>query len=73
MLYRNSALENFSHDYIAEHKNHHEECDTEHMANSNKDGDMDGPVEVESKLVPGSADAGCDQIKSYFLKGFDML
>ena len=66
------ALENFSHDYVVEHKNHHDECDTECMADSDEDGDMDGPVEVESKVVPGSADAGHDQIKSYFLEGFGM-
>jgi hypothetical protein len=42
------------------------------MADSDEDGDMDGPVEVESKAAPGSADAGRDQIKSYFLGGFGM-
>jgi hypothetical protein len=40
------------------------------MADSNEDRDMDDPVEVESKVAPGSADAGHDQIKSYFLEGF---
>ena len=68
-MYSNSALENFSHDYVVERKNHHDEG----VADSN-DGDMDGvedsPVEVESKAAPGSADAECDQIKSYFLGGF---
>lgn len=64
------ALENFSHDYVVECKNHHDEHNTERMANSDEDGDMDGPVVVESKAAPGSADAGCDQIKSYLLGGF---
>jgi hypothetical protein len=72
MLYSNSALENFSHDYIAKRKNCPEERDTEHVANSDEDGDMDGPVEVESKVGPGSANAGCDQINLYFLAGFGM-
>ncbi|KAF8232837.1 hypothetical protein L208DRAFT_1377502 [Tricholoma matsutake] len=66
----NLALENFSHDYVVEHKNHRDERDTECMADSDEDGDMDGPVEVESKAVHVSADAGRNQIKSYFLGGF---
>lgn len=70
ILYSNLALENFSHDYVVEHKNHRDERDTECMADSDEDGDMDGPVEVESKAVHVSADAGRNQIKSYFLGGF---
>ena len=68
-MYSNSALENFSHDYIVERKNRRDE----RVADSDvgdMDGPEDGPVEAESKAAPGSADAGHDQIKSYFLGGF---